>query len=352
MLKTYCTLVGQDFKIAFRNYFHIVVLVLALIMIIVINFAIPEKVKITPNKVFFDNTEGQFLKKHLMSKGVDKDRFLDSKEALEQYVKNTGNSIGIILEGTPDFHTVSILHQGTESKETLNLLNATIEDTIKKIKTSPSQSETYPYKLEYIYGKSHAIPFNKSMLPVFICTEVVTLGFLLISVMVFQEKQEGSIRAFRITPATTLHYILSKTTVNVCLSLFFALLLMLFTLGTNANYLSAIILIINGCIFMTLLGLAISVFFKSLQEFLFPGILIIIAAGLPLTSYLTPSFSPWYVKFIPSYYLLFNLREVLLNSGEPLYSAPLYMSPWILIIFTFFVCIWAVNKKLMKEGNK
>lgn len=351
MLRTYCTLVEQDFKIALRNYFHLVVLLLALIMIIVINFVIPEKVKITPNEVFFDNSENQFLKNYLLSKGVDKNHFFDSKKDIEQYVKNTGNSIGIIVEGNLDYYTISILHQGTESKETLNLLNATIEDTIKKIKTNLSEQDSYNYKLQYIYTKSRSIPFNKSMLPIFICTEVVTLGFLLISVMVFQEKQEGSIRAFRITPATTLHYILSKTTVNVCLSLFFALLLIIFTLGTDVNYLSTIILIINGCIFMTLLGLTISVFFKNLQEFIFPGILIIIAAGLPLTSYLTPSFSPWYVKFIPSYYLLFNLREVLLNSGKPIYSAPLYMSPWILILATFFICKWAVNKKLMKEGR-
>ena len=42
---------------------------------------------------------------------------------------------------------------------------------------------------------------------------------MLVAVMIFQEKQEDSIRAYRISPGTVAGYILSKTLVFIVLSI-------------------------------------------------------------------------------------------------------------------------------------
>lgn len=347
MLKKFVSLFKQDMTVAIRNYFHLVIIFLALIMIIVINFVVPDQIKLTPQEVFFDNSEGKVLQKFLIEKGVDKSRFFDSKEALASEVRNNSNTLGIIMEGTIDNAKFTIIHQGTESEEILNVLDATIESTLDTIRGYTKYSE---YQVEYLRPKAEPIPFNKNLLPVFISFEVVMLGFLLIAVMVFQEKEDGSIRAYRVSPSGTLEYILSKTAVNLVLSTVYGGLIVLFTMGTSVNYLILFTVIILVSFLMTLLGLSISVFFKSLQEFLFVGVGVMALLSFPMISYFTPSFAPGFITWLPSYPVMFGLREILFPTGKTSLVISLILMLAVEGAVLFAVSYWAVKRKLMKEG--
>lgn len=348
MFRRFINLFMQDMMVAFRNYFHYVILFLAFVMIIVINFAIPNQVKLTPNEVFFDNSEEKVLEQYIKKQGISEDRIFNSREALENEVNKNNNSIGIVMEGNLDNPKFTVIHQGTESPEIINVLDATIEETLNILKGTV---KTFNYHIEYLRPKSSPIPFNKSVIPIMLLTEAIMLGFLLIAVMVFQEKEEGSVRAYRITPSGILEYILSKSCVNVLLALVYSVLVILFTIGPNANYPSILLIIALSSFLMTLVGLSVSVFFRNLQEFLFVGVFIIAVAGLPLMSYMNPSFSPNFFTWFPSYPVLFGIREVLFPTGKENFLTQLNLTLAVEGLLFLGISYWAVNKKIMKEGK-
>jgi len=252
------------------------------------------------------------------------------------------------MEGTLEKARFIIIHQGTESVEILNVLDATIEETMNIIR---GKSETIGHRVEYIRDKTNPIPFNKNMIPIMIVTEAVMLGFLLIAVMVFQEKEEGSVRAYRVSPGRTMEYILSKVTVNVLLALVYGSLVVIFTMGFNVNYLGLLSIILLSSLLMTLVGLSVSVFFKNLQQFLFIGVFILALAGMPVASYMNPSFSPSFMTWLPAYPVLFGIREALFPTGKVGFITSLNLVLGIESLVFFLISYWAVRKKLMKEGR-
>lgn len=348
MLRRFSNLFMQDITVALRNYFHIVILVLVTLMILFINFAVPEKVKLTPTEYILDKTEGKVFEKYLIEEGTDSTRFFNNRDDLMGKVQKDSNSLGIIIEGDIQTPKVTIIHQGTESTEILNVLDATIENALNTIRKTARETNS---KVLLLREKSKPIPFNKNLVPIMLVTEAVMLGFLLIAVMVFQEKEEGSIRAYRVSPAGTIEYILSKAAVNTLLAILYSVILVTFTLGTSVNYLGLILLIFVSSLFVTLLGLSVSVCFRTLQEFLFVGVFFMSILGLPIASYLSPSFAPSFITWIPSYNILFGLREVLFSTGKTQFLSSLVIILAVESIILLGISYWSVRRKLMKEGR-
>ncbi|MBA1335719.1 MAG: protein of unknown function / Efflux ABC transporter, permease protein [Firmicutes bacterium] len=348
MLKRTLNLMKQDSKVALRNYFHLVILILAVLMSLLINFAIPDEVKLTPTELFFDNTPGKAFQEYLISEGVDPDRFFNSYEDLKSAVRKDGSSLGIAVEGELDRARVTIIHQGTESEEILNLLDATIESALDRVRGIERESN---HRVEYLRSKSAPVSFNKNTIPIIVFMEAIMLGFLLISVMVFQEKEEGSIRAYRVSPGGTLEYILSKAAVNMGLGVIYATLLVVLTMGFRVNFPALMVLVALSSFFITMLGLAVSAFFRSLQEFLFVGVFILSILSFPVGSYYSPAFSPDIVTWLPSYPILFGVREILFPTGKTGFITSLNLlliaESLGMLLFSYLV----VHRRLMREGR-
>lgn len=348
MLKRTLNLMKQDSKVALRNYFHLVILIIAVLMSLLINFVIPEEVKLAPTELFFDDTPGKAFQEYLISEGVDPDRFCNSYEDLKRAVQKDDNSLGIAVEGELDRARVTIVHRGTESEETLNLLDATIESVLDRIRGIERETG---YGVEYLRPKSAPIPFNKNTVPVIVFMEPIMLGFLLIAVMVFQEKEEGSIRAYRVSPGGTLEYILSKAAVNMALGVIYAGLLVILTMGFGVNYPGLLVLVALSSFFITMLGLAVSAFFRNLQEFLFVGIFILSILSFPVGSYYSPAFSPDFITWLPSYPILFGVREILFPTDKVGFITSLNLLLIAESIGMMLISYVVVNRRLMKEGR-
>lgn len=347
MLNKYLNLTKQDLTILMRNNFHLIVIGLAVIMVLLVNFVIPTQVKITPKEIFFDKTNNNVVQDYLLKNEVPKNRFVDSEEKLYERLNQDSNTLGVIINGNPNDTSFTIIGQGNENNEAFNLLSAAMANVIDRIKNNQNDN----INIQYLRSQQDNIAFNQKLIPLIIFTEVILLGFLLVAVIVFQEKEEGGIKAFRVSPANTIVYILSKLSANLILAYLYLLIVLLFTLGFNLNYLNIFVLTTLGSIFMTLLGLSISVFFKNLEEFIFVALIVLSILALPMMTYLTPSFSPSFFRFLPSYPVLFGLRELLFPSGK---SSILFNLNIILVlegIGMFIIATWSVNRKLMKEGK-
>ncbi len=347
-MKRFINLLRQDMVVAQRNYFHYVVITLAVLMSAVILFLIPNTVKLTPNELFLDLTHEKRLEDFARDQGTEEGRIFQSKEGLLEAVDKNSNSLGIILEGDMENAKVTVIHQGTESVEIINVLDATIQGALDEIRGITRKAN---YQVQYLRPKTDPIPFNKMMVPLMVVTEAVMLGFLLIAVMVFQEKEEGSVRAYRITPSGTMVYILSKAVINVGLAVLYTSILIFLTMGFQVNILAVLMIVVLASFLMTLVGLSISVFFDNLQQFIFIGVLVIGIISMPIASYLTPAISMPFMEWLPSYPVLFGLREVLFPTGKAGMITAVSITLGIEIILFIVISYHAVRNKLMGEGQ-
>jgi hypothetical protein len=340
-MKRFITLLKQDFIVSFRNG-HIWVILLLLAVMITLVFVIPEEPGTDHKEVFLDAAESGEIKEILTARGADPSLFRQNRESLMEEIKSTPGTIGIIAEGTIENPTFTFAYYGDIPDKNLNLLRASMEFLLDTQKDAE-------YSLEYLRPKAEPIPMNLFGVPVFIVFEVVLLGFLLSAVLIFQEKQEGSIRAYRVSPGGAALYLASKTLLFVVLSIFYGGLLIAVSLGGEVNYGKVILLVVLSSSLMTMLGILAASFFNGLSDWFIIGLIILLMNILPIFSYLMPGFAPEYIKWIPSYHLIFAMRELIFpTGGTGAFNTALINLLWQNGLM-FIVSLFVVKRKLMSE---
>ena len=193
-------------------------------------------------------------------------------------------------------------------------------------------------------------PFNKGLVPVILATEVTLLGYLFAAVMVFQEKAEGSIRAYRVSPSGTWPYVASKLVSNAVLGVCYGAVILLFTVGPSASLLPALGLVALAALLLSAVGLTVSVFFEDLSGFLYPAMGLFLLFGLPVTAYFFPAMQVKSLELIPSYPLAFGMREVLFPTGKQGFYLAVAGTLIAETVAAALVCARAVERRLMKEA--
>ena len=180
-------------------------------------------------------------------------------------------------------------------------------------------------------------------------SEVLVLGFLFVAVFIFQEKSEGSIRAYRVSPGGTATYILAKTLVFMALGVVYGLGLVTAAMGFSVNYGALLLLIVLGVNLYTFLGISVAVFFRNISEWFFTGVLLLAINMAPLASLMFPMFSPRWLTWLPSYPVVFGLSEALFPSGRSI--LPLAGLLAVENVLAYTLCYVLTRQKLMKEGR-
>jgi len=346
-MKRFINLFKQDTRVIIRSGLHYAVIFVSVMFIILINFVIPESLEVKSNEFFYDGTQGKILEPFLLAGGVETDSIFSNYDDFIGALEENGDSIGIQLEGSAENARFTIFSQNTESIKNINLEEAVLESILENIRGTVGPPN---YRVENLREEVPPIPFNKNLIPVFLTYEVVALGFLLIAVMIFQEKAEGSIHAYRVSSSGTAIYILSKVAIFTLIAVLYGVITTVSTAGFNIDYAVLLLLMILASIFMTLLGLLVSIFFKNISEFLFVTFGVLLIMQLPAISYINPTFAPGFIKWIPMYPVLFGLREALFSTGKQNYLFPYLITLIAGIVIIFAACYFAVRKRLMRSG--
>lgn len=338
-------LLKLDATLLWRNKFVHVSLLVALIFVAVINYAIPGELKAGVAEYVFDGTEGQVFADFL-AREIDPGFIINSEQELRQRVGDDPNSVGIILEGSPENPRAVLIQQGHEHPKSIRLL-AVAMDTLWEREGGVSRPTAH--STSFLYPEAQRIPFNLALLPILIALESVVLGFYFAAVMVFQEKDEGGIKAYRVSPGGVTEYIASKVLVNVGLGLLSGLLIVGATVGLGVQYGQLILLIVVAAAVLTLLGLGLGVFYANLSGFIYPALLVMTVLTLPLAFYLFPAFNLPLINLVPTYPVMFGLREVLFPAGRPGLMTEVFgvLLPQAAMAALF--CYVAVKRRLMQE---
>jgi len=345
-MKRFLSTLTQDFVLAYRSG-HIFITALLLVIMAALILFLPKDLK-THNELTLDTTLGGELASYLRERGINEKYIFQDRDAFDEGLNKDPGKVGVVYSGSLQSPEFEIITQNEINDENLNLLIASLDRAILEIRGDARDLLEVSY-LRPLVGQ---IPFNLQIIPVVIVFEVVLLGFLIVAVMLFQEKQEATMRAYRITPAGAINYILSKTALFIFLSIAYGLPLLIIGFGLSINYGLALLMIVLSSCMMTLFSLAIAVYFRSLSEWFFVGVIILIINFLPMISYSLPSFAPGWLTWIPSYPLVFSVRDILFyNAGwVQIQNTVIYMS--ILTVIAFSAAFYSVNYILLKEGRQ
>jgi ABC-2 type transport system permease protein/fluoroquinolone transport system permease protein len=134
------------------------------------------------------------------------------------------------------------------------------------------------------------------------------------------------------------------------MSIIYGVLLLLAAFQLDADYPRVMLLVILASSMMTLLGLAIAVFFNNISEWFFVGLGVLVLNLLPVLSYVMPTFAPQWLTLIPSYPVLFGVRELLFPTGAAGFMTPLLVQLLAFNVVAFGLAYVALDRKLMKAS--
>lgn len=351
MLKRYLGLLKKDIVTGLRNYYFLIVIAVALLFVFIINFVIPEDISIKPSVYYYVEYEGMMRKQFEKVIGQSKEEHkniyeVNSRDEVIQNVKDNTNSLGMIVKNTEGKPTIEFILQGYENQKLRNALILSMKDEINKIVNQDIEIDIVKLKEGLNITK---IPTNKNVLPIFLLMEPTSLGLILIASLIFMEKDEGTIRAYIVTPGRLPEYLASKITLMIILGLISTFISTVLVVGFNVDFLSLMVLVVLGGIFFSAVGLILASFFQNISQSIIWLIIISILISLPMVSYFVPSFAPLYIRILPTYPLMFAIREAVFPTGNTdiIFSNIIYFL--ILSLGSYLLSILAYKLHLVRD---
>jgi len=324
----------KELTIASRGFYFYVEIGMALILLFILLFVIPENFdsKQTeylylefPNTQYRDKFIGNITDSDFEVE-ISEEKFKIGNEEISStlyitadkkiYVFNSEDDLAKVSEKTHklgksikmnDKNEVIYTYytRGNETSKYLNLL---------KILHGPDDALLYEsvesQQVRTISTDFAALSDRENVLPVFLAFNGSLMGLFIMAAYVFLDKKEGVIKAYAITPSPVWKYLFSKVLVLTVTSLVTSIILVFPVMGFKINYLLLILLLIPTGFFASALGLLIAGYFDDMVKSFGVMYLLMISMMLPALSYFVASWDPLWLKFIPSYYIVYGFKEI------------------------------------------
>lgn len=339
----------KDLKLSLRSYYIYIEIIMALLIIAVLLFVVPDNVSsgyrvlvhldienaeiaqvieqfmstADPSKIdeqmLADLDLSNLAKDELAAgeqdePGVQEIELVDSAEQLRAEMDEDRNSIGMIVSFNQETSKLAMefILQGYESEQMRNLLQA--QFTAPMMELLPEYVDQT--ELTVLDDSAEKLPMKVNLLPVMLLLNSSFVGLFIIAAYVFMDKEEGTIRALAVTPLRVREYLLSKIGIMLVTGIVTGSMTVLAVASDHVHYGHFLVLMISFNIFGSALGLLIGSFYDTLTKSMGSLYLVIIVLALASVSYFMPAFSPLAIRLLPSYPMLFAIRETLLKSPD------------------------------------
>jgi hypothetical protein len=198
--------------------------------------------------------------------------------------------------------------QGNETQKLHNLLYVLHGDNDMELADIIKNQEVRKISTDYV-----ELSDRENLLPAFLTFNGSLMGLFIIAAYIFLDKKEGVIRAYAITPSPVWKYLMSKLLVLTITSIVTSLIMVVPVMGTRINYLLLLVFLIPTGFFASSLGLLIAGFYDDLSKSFGIMYLLMLSMALPILGYYIPSWDPTWLKFIPSYFITFGFKEILIK---------------------------------------
>lgn len=339
------SLFTQDLLLAYRSG-HVFITALVLAVVLALIVFLPEQIEVH-NEAILDASADGGLAAYLRRAGAGPEVVFTDEAAFRLALERQPGKVGVIYTGSLEQPRFEIITANAVAEQNIGLLVASLDRAILEMRGEAGDG--LPFEL--LRRPTAPPPLNLRLVPVVLVFEVVLLGFFIAAVMIFQEKQERTLLAYRVTPGGALAYLASKNGLFIALSLAYAVPILLVGFGLRSSYpLLALVLVLSSSL-MTMASIAIAVFFRNLSEWFFVGVAVLVVNSLPMISYGLPAFAPAWLTWIPSYTAVFAARDLLFHGAGlgDISSTVVYLAA--LNLAAFAAGYTAVRYKLLKEGR-
>ena len=310
----------QDGKRLLTNALFWVLSATLIVIVLVVDFALPKQSAEEDYRLVTYHAPAVFSEGEPMA----------STDLLREAVRK-GGAIGVSF----DESGVTIVHSGY-SEQTLNAVALALYGV-----------EPMPVRTQRLLENAHEIPQNLRSTPIFVCFEALMVGFILGGALMLAEKQEGTVRAVRVSPQGPARYILSKTILFSVIGTLYASLIVIPTIGLTIPWGEFLLLSFVGTAVFTWIGLAFTSPFHAMSGWFFSMVLLLSVNMLPAIGYSSPAFSPFWMKLIPSYPFLTAYGGVLFGNSFDRVSLVLSIAAWGAV--AYFLALYAVRKRHFGE---
>ncbi|MCK4543683.1 MAG: ABC transporter permease [Spirochaetales bacterium] len=304
----------KDMKLASKSFYFYMELGIALIFVVVLLFIVPENPDPKMDVYAYIDLQGPY--KTMTEEALSRENtdliMLNSREEVKAELKGNRGSVGLVITQADDRIVYEYILQGYEGEKFRNILKTSTEAGFVS-EAANYRSVTNVITLE---EDTEKLSLRLNILPVFLAYNAAFMGLFIIAAYIFLDKEEGTIKAFAVTPARVWHYLLGKVGVILVSGLMSGLVATIFLAGLKANYLHLILLLIATNAFGSTVGLFIASFFNTMVKAMGWLYVIIIILSFSAVSYYLPAFSPLIIRILPSYPMLFAFRETLYDVGN------------------------------------
>lgn len=307
----------KDLKLSFRTFYIYIEILMAVIFVAILLFVVPENFQ-GENKIFASIDLEPAMKEQLISamgSEMTSITLLESETAVRGALEDNRDSSGLVISLTGGKLNYEFVLQGYESEKAIKLM--------EKGFTAALASEMPQYRsvttVTTLDSSVEKLPDRINLLPLFLVMNSSFIGMYIISSYIFLDKEEGTIKAIAVTPATVAHYLQSKMGIMLLTGLITGLITVLAVAGFKVHIIHFLVFLIICNAFGSALGLLISSFYDTMIKAFGTLYVVIIIFGLTAVSYFTPSFSPIYIRLLPSYPMLYAFRETLSEKPDLAY---------------------------------
>lgn len=304
----------RDLKVSYRTYYIYIEFIMALIIVAVLLFVVPENMSST-TKLFLhvdDTVDAEIILQSMESDKSTQVTLLDSREAVVEAMEKDRASQGAVISGRDQGIGYEIILQGYESEKIRNILENIFITGFKK--EHPDFVDTTTVRV--LDENAERLSDRTSYMPLLLMLNSAFMGLFIVAAYVFMDKEEGTIKALTVTPVSIKDYLLSKVGVMLFTGLMTGLLTTVLVVGRDANYFYLTLILAASNFFGTALGLFIASFYDSIIKSMGALYIVIMTMAFAGISYFMPSFSPLVIRLLPSYPLLFAFREVFLRRPD------------------------------------
>lgn len=339
--------VKKDIKIAWREYFFHVTFITAAVFCLVLKFIVPHTFENISFFIYLEEGALPFASESFNTEFSSGNLiFVDSREVLFERVEKKTESYGAVISKGDKYPQIEIVLQGYENNRLRNLVELEIERGLSEFLKGNFFYKS-EYKVKILNPKFLNKPFSYSdiILPIFIVMESSFIGYILIAVLLFMEKEQRMHTAFLVSQGRVADHLLSKALVMLILGLISAFGTVIFLRGLDFNPIYLFLFLIVSSFFGSSLGLLIGSFFDSLSKSMLWIMVSMAVLVIPVISYVYPAFSPLWVKIIPTYTMIYAAGEILMDS---LGSAIFYK--YLLLILVEGICMFVLAHLFFKRA--
>jgi hypothetical protein len=332
----------KELKLASRSFYFYIELFFAIIILVVVLFAIPENFSSS-------TTEYLYLDMPAESAGMFEERLLDedldnTAEKMEIKIKKDlipvtyyetenrkiylaeseddlviladnkkqlGAVIKVDMSVTPPVTSYKYYLQGYETDRLKNLYKVIHNSNMATLEAAVEDQEVRSLSTEYtvLSDREHTLPslltFNGSL-----------MGMFIVAAYIFLDKEQGIIKAYAVTASTVWQYLMSKTLVITVTSIVTTAIITIPVMGGKPNYLMMLLFLITTGFFASGIGLLISAYFRTMAKAFNAIYILMVAMMLPAIAYFIPGWEPFWIKLLPAYYIIQGFSEIIVKGGN------------------------------------